>query len=466
MTEYITRNDDVLTVVTIVDDPLYLAEPFVQSTTYVNDPGTVVIMESCVTSAFGDNGGTDPHFVPHFLPGENLWLTEWLEEQSWIPEAAARGGAETTYPEFVAGNASGRGRATFPISSTAVSVERRIAAQSPHDAEVHVLPVQGNVYMLIVDGTNVTASVGADGIMLVNTGPAHMVDELRDAIALLARDVAARGRTNDCFGAHCPSTPFGWSSAFMNTVISSPAPPLPIRYIINTGAHEDLIGGNAELAAEGFFARNSQATAVVGLEANASVIAHENVLFELSASDKADGGEDWPIEAWPTDTYFHDFHKLSEYFNGEAIIVYHEPAASTDGDSIVFFRHSEVISAGNLFSTVGYPYIDLEAGGTIQGVIDGLNDILDLAVAEYRSQGGTWIIPSHGRLADTADVASYRNMVTMIRDRVRSMVRAGMSLEEILAARPTMDFDGRYGATDGDWTTETFLEAVYLTIDR
>jgi glyoxylase-like metal-dependent hydrolase (beta-lactamase superfamily II) len=330
MTEYITRNDDVLTVVTIVDDPLYLAEPFVQSTTYVNDPGTVVIMESCVTSAFGDNGGTDPHFVPHFLPGENLWLTEWLEEQSWIPEAAARGGAETTYPEFVAGNASGRGRATFPISSTAVSVERRIAAQSPHDAEVHVLPVQGNVYMLIVDGTNVTASVGADGIMLVNTGPAHMVDELRDAIALLARDVAARGRTNDCFGAHCPSTPFGWSSAFMNTVISSPAPPLPIRYIINTGAHEDLIGGNAELAAEGFFARNSQATAVVGLEANASVIAHENVLFELSASDKADGGEDWPIEAWPTDTYFHDFHKLSEYFNGEAIIVYHEPAASTD----------------------------------------------------------------------------------------------------------------------------------------
>ena len=100
-----------------------------------------------------------------------------------------------------------------------------------------------------------------------------------------------------------------------------------------------------------------------------------------------------PPESWPTDTYFHEFHKLSEYFNGEAVIIYHEPAANTDGDSIVFFRHSEVISAGDIFSTVSYPVIDRENGGSVQGVIDGLNHILDLAVAEYRSQGGTWIVP-------------------------------------------------------------------------
>ena len=146
------------------------------------------------------------------------------------------------------------------------------------------------------------------------------------------------------------------------------------------------------------------------------------------------------------------------------MIVYHEPAANTDADSIVFFRHSEVISAGNIFSTVSYPVIDLEKGGSINGVINGLNHILDLAVAEYRSQGGTWIIPSHGRLSDTGDVASYRNMLVMIRDRVQDMVKKGMMLEQVKAGPPTMDFDGRYGSNTGSWTTAMFVEAVYRSL--
>ncbi len=171
-----------------------------------------------------------------------------------------------------------------------------------------------------------------------------------------------------------------------------------------------------------------------------------------------------PPEAWPSDTYFHDFQKLSEHFNGEAVILYHEPAANTDGDSIVFFRRSEVISAGNLFSTIGYPVIDVDIGGSIQGVIDGLNHILDLAVAEYRSQGGTWIVPGRGRLADTADVASYRNMVTIVRDRIQAMIDEGMSLDEVLAARPTLDFDVRYGSPASSWTTEMFVEAAYRSL--
>ena len=146
------------------------------------------------------------------------------------------------------------------------------------------------------------------------------------------------------------------------------------------------------------------------------------------------------------------------------MIVYHEPAANTDADSIVFFRHSEVISAGDIFSTVSYPVIDVENGGSMQGVLDGLNHILDLAVAEYRAQGGTWIIPSRGRLSDTADVASYRNMVTMIRDRVQDMIDRGLTLDEVQAARPTMDFDGRYGSNTGPWTTAMFVEAVYSSL--
>jgi hypothetical protein len=130
----------------------------------------------------------------------------------------------------------------------------------------------------------------------------------------------------------------------------------------------------------------------------------------------------------------------------------------------VFFRHSEVISAGNVFSTVSYPVIEVDKGGTIQGVIAGLNKILDLAVAEYRSQGGTWVVPSRGRLSDTADVASYRNMVVMIHDRIKDMVDKNMTLEQVKAARPTMDFDGRYGSTTGSWTTDMFIEAAYRTI--
>ena len=152
------------------------------------------------------------------------------------------------------------------------------------------------------------------------------------------------------------------------------------------------------------------------------------------------------------------------YFNGDPIIVYHAPAANTDGDSIVFFRRSDVISAGDLFSTVSYPVIDIAKGGSVEGVIRGLNSILDLAFAEYRSQGGTWIVPSHGRLSDTADIASYRNMVVMIRDRVQDLIDKGMTLAQVKAARPSMDFDGRYGATTGAWTTDMFIEAVYRSL--
>jgi len=93
-----------------------------------------------------------------------------------------------------------------------------------------------------------------------------------------------------------------------------------------------------------------------------------------------------------------------------------------------------------------------------------LNQILDLAVAEYRAQGGTWVVPGRGRLSDTADVASYRNMLVMIRDRVRDLKNKGMTFEQVKAARPTLDFDGRYGATTGPWTTDMFLSAVYRTL--
>jgi cyclase len=171
-----------------------------------------------------------------------------------------------------------------------------------------------------------------------------------------------------------------------------------------------------------------------------------------------------PAAALPTDTYFDEFDKLPAFVNGEPVILYHAQAANTDGDSIVFFRRSDVISAGNLFSTVNYPVIDIEKGGSIQGVINGLNQVLDLAVAEYRGQGGTYVIPGRGRLSDTADVASYRNMMVMVRDRIQDLISKGMTLEQVKAAKPTMDFDGRYGSNSGSWTTAMFIEAVYKSL--
>ena len=140
------------------------------------------------------------------------------------------------------------------------------------------------------------------------------------------------------------------------------------------------------------------------------------------------------------------------------------PAAHTDGDSMVYFRFSDVIAAGDILSTTSYPVIDVAKGGTIQGALDGLNHILDIAIPEFRSQGGTLVIPGHGRLCDTGDVANYRNMVAIIKDRVADSIKKGMTLQQVKASKPTLEYDGLYGATTGPWTTDMFVEAVYKSL--
>ena len=464
MTDYITRHGDILVIITVIDDPIYQDEPYVQSTTYVYDTTSTVATETCNGSSFAENGGTDRHHVPHFLPGQNTALTEWLKNEDWVPVEPTRGGVKTIYPEYrsTLNGSANAASLKVPSSRTAVSPDKKIADQSPKDGQVHVLPVQGNIYLLVADGTNITASIGPQGVLLVNTGSAQMTEKLQAAVNQLASAVAAAPTTNNCAGPNCPGISYGWSSPFINTIIGSPTPPKPLRYIINTSDAAENIGGNEKFATSGFFPRGGGLGGATGVGRTASVVAHENVLNRMTASAGKPGAI--PERAWPTDTYFDELFKLPEYFNGEAVIVYHEAAANTDADSIVFFRHSEVISAGNIFSTVSYPMIDLEKGGSINGIINGLNHILDLAVAEYRSQGGTWIIPSHGRLSDTGDVASYRNMLVMIRDRVQNMVKKGMTLEQVKAARPTMDFDGRYGSNTSSWTTAMFVEAVYRSL--
>ena len=294
------------------------------------------------------------------------------------------------------------------------------------NAEVHIWPVRGNVYMLVGAGGNITVQEGNDGILLVDTGLSQMSDKVLAAVRSISKG--------------------------------------PIRYIVNTHVHADHTGGNLAIAKEGSTIAGGNVVGNIGASASegATVIAFQTILDRMSMPGSKDLA---PEGAWPTDTY--TTLKKDMFFNGEAIRIYHVPAAHTDGDSMVFFRRSDVVSTGDIFTTTNYPIVDLERGGGIQGVIDGLNKIIyEITIVADKQGGGTMVIPGHGRLCNQADVVYYQEMVIIIRDRIQAMIDKGMTLEQVEAAKPTSDYDPRYGSTTGFWTTEKFVDAVYKSLSQ
>ena len=284
------------------------------------------------------------------------------------------------------------------------------------------MPIQGNVHVIIGGGSNITVQVGALGAVLVDTGLAQNADAVLASLRQLT--------------------------------------PRPVRHIINTHSHADHVGGNEKIGASGApISGRGVAQVGAGTAPRAEIIAHEETLNRMSAPAGAEAP--MPVAAWPTST-FSGKHK-EFYYNGEGIQIVHVAAAHTDGDSIVFFRRSDVIATGDIYSTVSYPIIDAQRGGSITGVLDGLNQLLDLVIAGEKTEGGTMIVPGHGRISDEADLVEYRDMVTIIRDRMQDMVNRGMTLAQVQAARPTMEYDGLYGSAPG-WSSTQFVEAVFRGI--
>ena len=406
LVEHFVRHGQYLTHIAVISDPVYLAEPLVRSTDFrlaTDDNQSWLWPCEYVDEITGRPKGD----VPHHLPGENPFLKEFVAV-SRLPLVVTGGGPETTYPEY-------RTQLARTPAVSAARAPRVSQAANPDTGQLEVLRVQKNVYLFAGGGGNVTVQVGPSGSIMVDAKSEALTEKMLAEIKKLAMSEK------------------------------------PVRFLLNTSADADHIGGNEALARVLGSATSWQIINTPGATQSAvQIIAHDNVLGRMSKL---------PAAAQPSETFIG--REKEFYFNGEPVFMYHVSAAHTDGDSIVFFRGSDVVATGDILRTDSYPVIDLQRGGSVQGVIDGLNLVLDLAVPAHHEEGGTMIVPGHGRICDEFDVLEYRDMVTIVRDRIQALIKKGLTLEQVKAARPTLDYDSRYGATSGAWTTDMFVEAVY-----
>jgi cyclase len=285
--------------------------------------------------------------------------------------------------------------------------------------------VQGAVSVIQGAGSNVVVETGDMGVLVVDTGLTQNAQRLLGAI----RKLSDR----------------------------------PLQYIINTDAHADHVGGNDVIRRAGVTITGANVAGDISdATQGAQIIAHENTLNRMSAPTGKQAA--FPFGFWPTVTYVTGQKEL--FFNDESIVVKWQPSAHTDGDSIVYFRRSDVIATGDIFNMLSYPMIDLAAGGSVQGEIKALNNIIEMAIPRHEEEGGTYIIPGHGRVCDEWEVVEYRDMVTIIRDRVQNAIKKGWSLEQVRNAGFTKDWDPRWSAKQGSGSASEFISTVYQSLTK
>ncbi len=304
------------------------------------------------------------------------------------------------------------------------------AQQKPADTALEVIQIRPQFYVIAGGGSNVAVQLGPDGAVVVDSGSADRADQVVAEIRKL---------TNQ-----------------------------PIRYVINTSADPDHVGGNDKISAAGQSVIPTGGLNEIGAAGGrAPILAEEHVQSRMTAPTGEKSA--FPFGSWPTVTYSAALEEIQKdlYFNGEAIIVNYQPDAHTDGDSTVFFRRSDVLVVGDVFDQTRFPVIDLERGGSLQGIIDSLNRIIQITVPPVPlvwQDGGTVVVPGHGLISHEADVVDYRDMLTIIRDRIQDLIAKGQTLEQVKKADPAKGYRRRYGSNSGTWTTDRFVEAAYKSL--
>lgn len=289
------------------------------------------------------------------------------------------------------------------------------------EGSLRIVPVQRNVYLIAGAGGNITVEIGDETVVLVDSGLPEYADQVHAAVRTLSKR--------------------------------------PIGFIINTTVDHDHTGGNEAVSKGGVY----MLTSANQQRPQSAIVAHLNLLNRFTES----GGKEFGVgqAGFPTDTYDNDVWRL--HANDEAMVLEHPESAHTDSDTTVFFRGSDVIATGDLFDMTKYPVIDGERGGSLSGILKTLNHIsLEVAVPKRNEEAGTYIIPGHGRICDRYDIAVYRDMLTIIRDRIQDLVKKGLTAEQVKAAKPTYDYDGEFGVESGPWTTNMFIESVYREMKR
>ena len=443
--EHVSLEEPYLEWTFTVIDPDYLTEPLVRSATYVRAPTLQLPPYPCQPEEYQPG---NKYRVPHYLLGENPYLTESGFKYK-APLEGVRGGVDTLYPEW-----RGRGMKLSPpaaqftfkpaYNDASTRIAERADAQPPGHSvsdKIEALHAAGNVYLIAGAGGNIAVSTGGDGVIMVDSGAAAASDQVLAAVRQVVQTLRP------------PETPDA-ASPFASTWQATHAVPEPmIRMIINTSSHPDHVGGNANI-------RMSPMFRVLGyrdLSLSLQIFAHEMVQRRMVESKAAD-------LLVPTDTYASEKYTMYRFLNNQAIQIFHLPSAITDGDSAVWFRRSDVIVSGDVYNSDIYPPIDADRGGSIDGEIEALNKLADMCVTDFMSQGGTMIIPGHGWVSDAADLGYYRDMLMIIRDRIQAMIDNGMPLAQVKAAQPTMDYDPEYGREPG--VTAHFVEAVYRSLEQ